>query len=458
MHKDTRTYIRIGVIAAVFILIIKYFQQLLGLLALLLHAAAPLITGCVIAYALNLLMKFLERHLYHDATGVKTAFWERFRFFSRFKKNKPQKLNAGASAKENAIGKNAAGENTADENIARKNTADSNAAGKSGTDKNSPGKSIYTVSEAMRPPKAMRPVCILMSLLLLLLAAALLVQIVVPELVSSFKLIGRELPVVGEKIRQWLLSHSQSIPTMQGYLKKMDINWGSIAEKLFNFFSASAGGVLSSIITAISAFFGTAMNILIGFAFAIYLLYNKEKLLRQFQKLIFAWMKQKNAERLILVAQTAHKTFSSFIVGQFTEAVILGLLCTVGMMLFRFPYAAMTGAVVGVTALIPIVGAYIGAVVGAFMILTVSPLQAALFVLFLVVLQQLEGNLIYPRVVGTSIGLPGMWVLAAITVGGSLLGIPGMLLGVPTAATVYKLLGFSVNERLKKVLAETPPS
>ncbi len=167
---------------------------------------------------------------------------------------------------------------------------------------------------------------------------------------------------------------------------------------------------------------------------------------------------QKNAERLILVAQTAHKTFSSFIVGQFTEAVILGLLCTVGMMIFRFPYAAMTGAVVGVTALIPIVGAYIGAAVGAFMILTVSPFKAALFLLFLVVLQQLEGNLIYPRVVGTSIGLPGMWVLAAITVGGTLLGIPGMLLGVPTAATVYKLLGFSVNERLKKVLADAPPS
>lgn len=405
MHEDTRTYIRIGIIAAVFILIIKYFQQLLGLLALLLHAAAPLITGCVIAYALNLLMKFLERHLYHSA-GVKTAFLARFRIFSRFKFNK----------------KNA------------------------------------SQAQNVKPPKAMRPVCILLSLLLLLLAAALLVQIVVPELVSSFKLIGRELPVVGENIRQWLLAHSESIPTVQGYLKKLDINWASIAEKLFDIFSNSAGGVLSSIITAISAFFGTAMNILIGFVFAIYLLYNKEKLLRQFQKLIFAWMKQKNAERVILVAQTAHKTFSSFIIGQFTEAVILGLLCTLGMMLFRFPYAAMTGAVVGVTALIPIVGAYIGAAVGAFMILTVSPLKAALFLLFLVVLQQLEGNLIYPRVVGTSIGLPGMWVLAAITVGGTLLGIPGMLLGVPTAATVYKLLGFSVNERLKKVLVETPPS
>ena len=130
------------------------------------------------------------------------------------------------------------------------------------------------------------------------------------------------------------------------------------------------------------------------------------------------------------------------------EAVIIGLLCTLGMSLLRIPYALMTGAVVGATALIPVVGAYIGAAVGAFMVFTVNPLQALLFLVFLVVLQQLEGNLIYPKVVGSSIGLPGLWVLAAVTVGGGVMGIAGMLIGVPLAASVYKLAGAAVAHRL----------
>ena len=132
--------------------------------------------------------------------------------------------------------------------------------------------------------------------------------------------------------------------------------------------------------------------------------------------------------------------FHRYIVGQCTEAVILGVLCTVGMLIFRFPYAPMIGALIGFTALIPVAGAYIGAAVGAIMILTVSPLKALLFLVFIVVLQQLEGNLIYPKVVGKSIGLPAIWVLAAITVGGSLMGIAGMLISVPITAALYRLL------------------
>ena len=143
-------------------------------------------------------------------------------------------------------------------------------------------------------------------------------------------------------------------------------------------------------------------------------------------------------------------TFSSFIVGQCMEAVIIGSLCAVGMLVLKMPYAVMTGTVVGVTALIPVVGAYIGAVVGAFMVFTVNPLQAVIFTVFLLILQQLEGNLIYPKVVGSSIGLPGMWVLAAVTVGGGVFGIGGMLLGVPLAASAYKLLEADVQMRISK--------
>lgn len=149
------------------------------------------------------------------------------------------------------------------------------------------------------------------------------------------------------------------------------------------------------------------------------------------------------------------ETFSSFIVGQCTEAVILGVLCILGMKLFQFPYAPMVGTFIGATALIPVVGAYLGGAVGFIMILTVSPLKAVLFLVFLVVLQQLEGNIIYPRVVGSSVGLPGMWVLAAVTIGGGISGVAGMLLGVPLAATIYKLIKEDVRRRVPDESGET---
>ena len=156
----------------------------------------------------------------------------------------------------------------------------------------------------------------------------------------------------------------------------------------------------------------------------------------------------KNAISDFHTLQVIKESFESFIVGQCKEAVILGVLCTLGMWIFRFPYASMIGALIGFTALIPVAGAYIGAAVGAVMILTESPFKALLFIVFIVVLQQLEGNLIYPKVVGESIGLPGLWVLAAVTIGGGVMGIPGMLIGVPLVAAIYKLVGEDMDERL----------
>ena len=159
--------------------------------------------------------------------------------------------------------------------------------------------------------------------------------------------------------------------------------------------------------------------------------------------------------RLTYFLQTLNSCFHSFVVGQCTEAVILGLLCMTGMMIFQFPYASMVGALIGFTALIPVAGAYIGAGVGAFMIFTVSPIKALLFLLFISILQQLEGNLIYPKVVGSSIGLPGIWVLAAVTIGGGVLGIGGMLLAVPLTATCYQMIRTDV---VKRNSLPTPPA
>ena len=178
---------------------------------------------------------------------------------------------------------------------------------------------------------------------------------------------------------------------------------------------------------------------MIGLVFSVYLLANKEALLQQGEGRARRWLKPAWWEKVHSVARIAHQCFRSYITGQCAEAVILGLLCTGGMLLLRLPYAGMIGALTGFAALIPVAGAYLGGGLGAVMLLTVSPAKALLFLAFLLLLQQVEGNLIYPKVVGASVGLPGLWVLAAVTLGGGLLGVVGMLLGVPLAAVAYQL-------------------
>lgn len=292
-----------------------------------------------------------------------------------------------------------------------------------------------------------RPVCIVLSIVLMLCIIALVITLVIPEIISSFQLLGKEIPGIVDSVVKWLVDHSDHLPSLQNTLENLHLDWPSIFKKAVDVVTSSATGVITSVVSVIGTTFSTIANIFIGIVFTFYLLFNKERLLKQLQRLLATVIKPSIMEKIVLVAKTANHTFGSFIVGQFTEALILGSLCAAGMFIFQFPYAVMTGAVVGVTALIPIVGAYIGAGVGAFMILTVDPFQALLFIVFLLVLQQLEGNLIYPRVVGTSIGLPGMWVLAAITIGGGIFGVVGMLLGVPVAATAYKLLGMYVKNK-----------
>ena len=180
---------------------------------------------------------------------------------------------------------------------------------------------------------------------------------------------------------------------------------------------------------------------------AVFLLVGKKKLRVQYDRVTRSFVPEKKLDIINHIFSVAHKCFSGFIVGQSLDALLLGVLTALGMLAFGMPYAVIVGVISGTTALIPILGGYIGAIVGALMIFTVSPIQALLFLVFLVVLQQLEGNLIYPRVVGSSIGLPGIWVLAAVTVGGGLLGVGGMLLGVPLTAAVYQLLRHDMNRR-----------
>ncbi len=293
-----------------------------------------------------------------------------------------------------------------------------------------------------------RIVCIFLSIFLILLIGFLIFRLVIPELVDTISMIWRWVPVGLERLQDILANYSDQIPELEKWINSLEFDWNEIGKNMFRYFTSGVSDIVGSTISVVGTIGMGVTNFVIGLIFAIYILANKETLGRQLGKVAAAYCRPVLLNKIKSVIKVANETFSSFIVGQCTEAVILGSLCILGMLIFRFPYAPMVGTFVGATALIPVVGAYLGAVVGFIMILTVSPIKAVLFIVFIIALQQLEGNLIYPKVVGSSIGLPGMWVLAAVTVGGGISGIGGMLIGVPLTATVYKLIRSDVNKRI----------
>ena len=299
--------------------------------------------------------------------------------------------------------------------------------------------------------KFRRAIGILASFIIIAAVIFLLIKIIIPQLGDALRLIVSEIPPAINRFIDWIHAKEIDLPQLEELLGSLDLSWSKISSYLIS----GVNDIFSSAFYILSSFGGIVVNVVIALIFALYILAGKEKLAAQFKALADTYLKERSRARLMYVLSTLNDTFSKFIIGQFTEAVILGVLCIAGMWIFRFPYAAMIGTLIGATALLPIVGAYIGGFVGFIMIVTVSPIKAVAFIVFLVILQQLEGNLIYPRVVGSSIGLPGIWVLAAVTVGGGLWGIGGMLIAVPTAATVYKLLK---NDVAKKQAALSSPS
>ena len=306
-----------------------------------------------------------------------------------------------------------------------------------------------------------RPIAMLLAFATLLVVVVLLFRMILPELLNCMGLILEKLPSALRNAYQWLnrnfnLDTYLSGTELTAALENMNIQ--TAVTKLVNTLVSGLGGAMGTIVTGVAGVFSGMVTLLIALVFAVYLLLGKERLGGQLRRLIRVYLGKSVLDRIAYVTRTFDNAFHNFIVGQCLEAVILGVLCALGMTIFRLPYAAMIGCLVGFTALIPIAGAYIGAAVGAFMIFTVSPVQALLFLVFLVVLQQLEGNLIYPRVVGASLGLPGIWVLAAITVGGGVMGIGGMLVGVPLTAAMYRLLRDNVKQRESAAKEKNPPS
>ena len=295
-----------------------------------------------------------------------------------------------------------------------------------------------------------RPVGILCSLLLVVLALVLGVSIVLPQLGKTIAELGNKIPLFLGRVYEELERISRDYPQLQTYLEQFDyekIDWQSLLNNLVDFLRNGMTNMLSSTFTIAGSIIGGVVNGFISFVFALYILGQKEKLGSQCRRILTAYCSEKVNNRVLKVCSLLYRNFTNFISGQCKEAVILGLLFIIAMSIFRMPYAVLVGVLIAFTALIPIVGAFIGCFVGAFLILVDNPVMAMWFVVMFLVLQQLEGNLIYPKVVGSSVGLPSIWVLAAVSIGGSLFGVAGMLVFIPLLSTVYMLLRDSVNER-----------
>lgn len=364
MHS-TKTYIKIGAVALVVLMLVQLFQQKLDL-SVLIGAVSPLITGLVIAYLINIVMCMYEKIYFPKA------------------------------------------------------------------------KSKLLV-------KSRRPVCLTLALFSVIAIIVMIIALIIPELGKAVQLLIAEVPAAMEK----LLSNEKLLEIIpEDFLHTLqNINWSETIVKMLDVIKEGGSAIASTVKDAISSVVSVATTFVIGLIFAIYILASKEKLKAHSIELMEHYLSPKWNEKLLHFFVVSNRCFNSYIIGQMTDACLLGVLCALGMLILQMPYAATIAVLVGFTALIPIVGAYIGAGVGAFLVLTESPIKALIFLIFILILQQLEGNLIYPKIVGDKVGLPAIWVLAAVTVGGGLGGVFGMILGVPVAATIYSLIRENIYKK-----------
>lgn len=363
---DWKTCFKVGISIFILYLCIHYWESAAGLLKSIIVAAAPFFAGCIMAYPLNILMSFYERHYFPKST-----------------------------------------------------------------------KKVVI--------KSRRGVCILMAIVTLLAIVALLIGLVIPQVVSCIKLIVTQVPTAMNNVVVFLKQFDIVPEDIIAELSSID--WKSKITQIYELLKSGIGNVMDVVVTTVSSVVSGVTTFFLGCIFALYLLAGKDKLLSQCKRLMSRYIKPKWLEKINYVLSIFNDTFHKFVVGQCTEAVILGVLCALGMTILRIPYAAMIGALTAFMALIPVVGAFISGAIGAFLIFMESPTKAIIFLIFIVILQQIEGNLIYPKVVGSSINLPGIWVLTAVTLGASVMGVAGMLIAVPIAAALYRILKNDINKK-----------
>lgn len=298
--------------------------------------------------------------------------------------------------------------------------------------------------------KRKRPVCLTLSLLSVILVIAVVTGTVIPQLIATGKVLAQEIPVFWDNLvaaSERFFANNAELEKQLQSLEIPAVNWDSMLKTVGGFLKNGMGSLASTTFSVAGSIVSGTVNFFIALIFSLYILSQKEKLGDQAERILRAYTKPKVYHSVRKVAVLLNQNFSNFITGQCLEAVILGTMFVVTMTIFRFPFALMIGVLIAFTALIPIVGAFLGCVIGAFLILVDSPMKAVAFVILFLILQQIEGNLIYPHVVGNSVGLPSIWVLVAVTIGGSLMGIVGMLIFIPLLSTGYALLREDVNRR-----------
>lgn len=312
------------------------------------------------------------------------------------------------------------------------------------------------LKKAKLKPGLKRVASLILTLIFIVIVILFVFLLVIPELTNTIRGLFVSIPKAVDHFQVWLLSLDIPWPQIKTYIANWDMEWGEIINKALNFLQTGLMGSIFTTVGVVTSIVSGFVNFFIGFVFAIYILCQKENLARQLKKICYAFCSVKHAERVIYIARLTEKTFSNFLTGQCLEAVILGTMFFVAMSILGFPFALLVGVLIAITALIPIVGAFVGCGIAMFLILTVNPIQVIWFFLLFNVLQQFEGNVIYPRVVGNSVGLPAMWVLMAVSLGGSMMGIVGMLIYIPMFSVFYFLFKERVNQRLKvqKVPAE----
>lgn len=298
--------------------------------------------------------------------------------------------------------------------------------------------------------KMARPVSMILVLIAVFGIVAIVMFILIPQLGETFANLGRSIQAFIPQLQEWAARLFNDNKEIMDTVNNLEFDWNKIMDTGINFFKSGAGSVVDSTITAAKSIVSGLTTFFIAFVFAIYILLQKEKLGVQAKKVLFAFVRRGRAEATVEVLSLTYNTFSSFLTGQCVEAVILGSMFAVSMTILKLPYAILVGMLIAFTALIPIFGAFIGCGVGAFLIFMVDPMKALIFVVLFLVLQQIEGNLIYPHVVGNSVGLPSIWVLAAVSIGGSLMGVVGMLIFIPIVSVVYALFREIVYLKLKK--------
>ena len=298
--------------------------------------------------------------------------------------------------------------------------------------------------------KAARPFSLILVLILVIGVVSVVMFILIPQLGATFGSLGSSIQNFVPKVQKWAENVFEGNEQIRSWIGNLNFDWNRIMEVGVDFFRHGAGNMLDSTITVARSIISGLTTFFIAFVFACYILLQKEKLNIQVKKVMFAFIPRGKAEAALEVFSLTYNTFSSFLTGQCVEAVILGSMFVVSMSVLKIPYALLIGIVIAFSALIPIFGAFIGCAIGAFLIFMVNPVKALIFVILFLILQQIEGNLIYPHVVGNSVGLPSIWVLAAVSIGGSLMGIVGMLIFIPIVSVLYALFREIVYLKLKQ--------